>query len=312
MSLLFAAVREESMLTRRSFAAGAAAVAGLAGLGLRSRALAAPDALTTLSDGQLEMPTDFVLRGIPDATLEEIGIDRGALGATHASPCNLTLLRGADRLVLFDAGAGTNFMPSAGKLPESLDAAGIDPGEVTDVIFTHAHPDHIWGVLDDFDEVPFANAAFHVCQTEWDYWRSDAALAEMPEDRQSFVIGARSRFEAIEDRSTLFKPGTEVISGIEAVAAFGHTPGHCAFVLHGEGAPVMVVGDAIINDPISFARPDLSWGADQDPETGAKTRSALLDRLASEKMRFVGFHLPNGGLGRVETEGAGYRFVPDA
>lgn len=300
------------MLTRRSFTMGAAALAGSIGLGYRSIALAAQDALTTLSDGQLEMPTDFVLRGLSDAVLEEIGVDRSALGTTHSSPCNLTLFRGSDRLVLFDAGAGTNFMPSAGKLPESLDAAGIDPGEVTDVIFTHAHPDHIWGVLDDFDEVPFTNAAFHVCQTEWDYWRSEAALSEMPEDRQSFVIGARSRFDAIEDRSTLFSPGAEVLPGIEAVAAFGHTPGHCAFVLHGADAPIMVVGDAIINDPISFARPDLHWGADQDPQAAAETRTMLLDRLASEKMRFVGFHLPNGGLGRVETAGAGYRFVPDA
>jgi glyoxylase-like metal-dependent hydrolase (beta-lactamase superfamily II) len=298
------------MLTRRQFTIGAAALAGMASL--RSRALAAAGMPLTLSDGHLELPTDFVLRGISDDQLQEIGIDRGSLGSTHASPCNLTLHRTPDRLVLFDAGAGSNFMPSAGKLPESLEAAGIDPGEVTDVIFTHAHPDHIWGVLDDFDELLFPNAAFHVGQTEWDYWRSDAALAEMPEDRQSFVIGARSRFEAIEDRSTLFRPGAEVIPGIEAVAAFGHTPGHCAFVLHAEGSPIMIVGDAIAHDPISFARPDLPWGADQDPETGAKTRAALLDRLASEKMRFVGFHLPNGGAGRVETQGAGYRFVPDA
>ncbi|NDV88571.1 MBL fold metallo-hydrolase [Aurantimonas aggregata] len=300
------------MLTRRRFTIGAAALAGSLGLGSRFGASAASDALTTLSDGHLEMPTDFVLRGISAEVLQEIGVDRGALGTTLASPCILTLHRSGDRLVLFDAGAGTNFMPSAGKLPESLDAAGIDPAAVTDVIFTHAHPDHIWGVLDDFDEVPFANAAFHVCQTEWDYWRSDAALSEMPEDRQVFVIGARSRFDAIEERSTLFKPGTEVISGIEAVAAFGHTPGHCAFVLHGADAPVMVVGDAIINDPISFARPDLAWAADQDPETAARTRTALLDRLASEKLRFVGFHLPNGGLGRVETAGAGFRFVPES
>ena len=300
------------MLTRRNFTVGALALAGLAASGLRSRAVAAPDALATLSDGQLILPTDYVLRGIPDAALAEIGVDRGALGATHAAACNVTLLRGPDRLVLFDAGAGSNFMPSAGKLPESLEAAGIDPREVTDVVFTHAHPDHIWGVLDDFDEVPFANAAFHVCQAEWDYWRSDAALAEMPEDRRSFVIGARSRFDAIEDRCTLFTPGKEVLPGIEAMAAFGHTPGHCAFVLHGEGDPMMVVGDAIINDPISFARPDLFWSADQDPQAGATTRTALLDRLASEKMRFVGFHLPRGGLGRVETAGAGYRFVPEA
>ena len=161
-------------------------------------------------------------------------------------------------------------------------------------------------------QIAFPEAAFHVCRTEWDFWRSEAALTGLPEERQSFVVGARSRFDAIEERTTLFDAGSEPVAGVEAMAAFGHTPGHCAFVLHGLDAPAMVVGDAISNDPVSFARPDLPWGADQDPEMGAATRRRLLDRLAADRLRFVGFHLPQGGLGRVEADGNAYRFVPEA
>ncbi|MEF2552831.1 MBL fold metallo-hydrolase [Aurantimonas sp. A2-1-M11] len=298
------------MFTRRSFMVGATALSGSLAFGARGQAAPA-DRLSTLSDGHLELPADFLLPGVPAEARRELGIETGD-GAMLSPPCNLTLHRSGDRLVLFDAGAGSNFMPSAGRLPDSLAEAGIDASEITDVIFTHAHPDHIWGVLDDFEDVAFPEAQFHVCRTEWDFWRSEAALANIPEERQNFVVGARGRFDAIEERTTLFDAGTEPVAGIEAMAAFGHTPGHCAFVLHGLDAPVMIVGDAIANDPVSFARPDLLWGADQDAEAGAATRRRLLDRLAAEKLRFVGFHLPQGGIGRVETEGSHYRFVPGA
>jgi glyoxylase-like metal-dependent hydrolase (beta-lactamase superfamily II) len=84
-----------------------------------------------------------------------------------------------------------------------------------------------------------------------------------------------------------------------------------AFVFHAADAPVMVVGDALSNDPVAFSRPDWLWGADQDPEMGVATRRMLLDRLATEQMRFVGFHLPGGGMGRVERADGAYRYVPE-
>jgi len=293
------------MLNRRKFGLlTLAGVAGMTGVPRLSRA-AAKDALSTLSDGHLELPASFLVPKPARSELATLGVD---IGETLTPACNVTLLRSGDRLVLFDAGSGPNFMPTAGRLPASLDAAGIDPGEVTDVVFTHAHPDHIWGVVDDFDDPLFANATHHVASDEWDFWRSERALTELPEERHSFVAGARNRFDAIEDTVSLFKPGDEPVPGVEAMAAFGHTPGHMAFIVHG-AEPAMIVGDAISNEPISFLRPDLAWGADQDPDKGAETRMRLLDRAAGEGVKIVGFHLPNGGIGHVERKGAAYRFV---
>ncbi|MCG8596092.1 MAG: MBL fold metallo-hydrolase, partial [Kiloniellales bacterium] len=200
----------------------------------------------------------------------------------------------------------------AGRLAESLEAAGIDPGEVTDVLFTHAHPDHLWGLLDDFDELAFAEADYHMARAEWDYWRADDTLANTPEVRKSFVVGAQNRMAVLEDRIRLFDHGDAVLPDVEAMDTSGHTPGHTSFVVHDDADAVTIIGDAILNSVVSFARPDWPTGSDQDPQKGVETRSALLDRLARERTRMIGFHLPHGGVGRVERKGTAYRFAPVA
>ena len=290
------------MLSRRVF--GILTVAAFAGGAASSRRSGAAEtkALSTLSDGFMELRYASL---VSESASLELGVEPGG---TLTPACNVTVLRWEDRLVLFDAGSGPNFMPTAGRLPASLDEAGINSADVTDVIFTHAHPDHIWGVVDDFDDPLFANATHHIASAEWDFWRSERALTDLPEERLSFVAGARNRFAAIEETVSLFKPGDEPVPGIEAMAAFGHTPGHMAFIVHG-AEPAMIVGDAISNDPISFLRPDLPWGADQDAGKGAETRMRLLDRAAGEGVKIVGFHLPSGGIGYVERKDTAYRFV---
>ncbi len=265
--------------------------------------------LITLSDGHLTLPMSFVFGDVPQDELAALLAAHDLPADRVEPPCNVTMLRDNGRLVLFDVGAGPNFMASAGRLMESLEVAGIDPADVTDVLFTHAHPDHIWGLLDDFDDLAFAEADYHMARAEWDYWRADDTLANTPEARQSFVVGAQNRLAALEDRIRLFDFGDEVVAGVEAVDTSGHTPGHTAFAVHDGSDSVMIVGDALTNAVVSFARPDWPTGSDQDAQKGTETRTRLLDRLATDKDRMIGFHLPDGGVGRVERDGAGYRFV---
>lgn len=103
--------------------------------------------------------------------------------------------------------------------------------------------------------------------------------------------------------------GEEVLPGVAAVASYGHTPGHLAFEVRQGNEAVLVGGDAIGNHHIALARPDWQSGSDQDPEQGVATRKALLDKLATEQMPILGFHLPGGGLGRIEKAADGYRFI---
>lgn len=265
--------------------------------------------LTILSDGNLMLPLNFAFPDVPEAEITALLAAAGQPTDTLTPDCNLTMVRDGERVILFDVGAGPNFMPSAGKVMDSFDKAGIDPSEVTDVVFTHAHPDHIWGLVDDFDELIFADANYYMNQIEWDYWRADDTLEKTPQARHSFVIGARNRFDYLEDRIQLFSFGDEVLPGIEAVDTSGHTPGHTSFAIHGGSDSVLVVGDAVTNVAVSFQRPEWPSGSDQDAEQGMTTRKSLLDRLATDKMGIIGFHMPHPGIGNVERDGTGFRFV---
>ncbi len=265
--------------------------------------------LKILSDGNLQLPLGFAFPDAPQAELEAVLTQSGQSTSMLLPDCNLTLLRYDDKAILFDVGAGPNFMPSAGKILESMDEASLDPMEITDVVFTHAHPDHIWGLVDDFDELVFPEADYHINQIEWDYWRRDDTLEKTPEARQSFVIGARNRFEYLEDRINLFSFDDEVLPGIEAVDTSGHTPGHTSFAVHDGSDSLLIVGDAVTNVAVSFEHPEWPSGSDQDTERGLMTRQRLLDRLATDNMSMVGFHMPHPGIGRVEKAGTSYKFI---
>ncbi|MDK3017220.1 MBL fold metallo-hydrolase [Pseudodonghicola flavimaris] len=267
----------------------------------------------TLSDGHLVLPADFIFGPMPEAELAPLLSDFGlSADAPLNAPCNVTLLRDGDRVVLFDAGAGNAFQPSAGELLGALDAAGLAPEDITHVVFTHGHPDHLWGVLDDFDDPLFANATHLMGRAEWAYWYDPATVDSIGSARTSFAVGARRRLEVLEDAITFFDDGAEILPGVAARASFGHTPGHMSFEIRRGTEAVMVVGDAIGNGHLAFARPGWPSGSDQDQTLAAATRLALLDQLAYEQMRLIGFHLPAGGLGRAEKTSDGYRFVPEA
>ena len=298
-------------LTRRTMlvATGAAALAN----GLPRRAWAASEldlgggaTLTTLSDGYLVLPGDFILGGMPQDEMTAIVTRYGLPTDRLEPPCNVTLYRDGTRTVLFDVGSGPDFMPSAGKLAEAMNAAGVAAEDVTDVVFTHGHPDHLWGLLDEFDEPIFAEAAFHMGEAEWAYWTDPATVDTIGLERQSFAVGAARRLAVLDGNINLVGDGAEIAPGITAVASFGHTPGHMSFLV---GGTALVGGDAIGNHHVAFERPDWASGSDQDAEMAAATRVALLDRIAADGLALVGFHLPGGGIGRVERADAGFRFV---
>jgi glyoxylase-like metal-dependent hydrolase (beta-lactamase superfamily II) len=299
-------------LNRRQFLAGA----GAAALLTPQMALAAPNhtfrfgtfEITVLSDGQLTIPTRFLARNVSETDI------KAALGLAAdlvSPPCNVTLVRTPTEIILIDVGAGPHFMPGAGKLAENMEAAGIDRKSITKVVLTHAHPDHLWGILDDFDDAPmFPNATYFLPEAEWNFWMADDVATRLPEERQNFAPGARRNLSRIRDKLQLIAPDADIVTGVRAMDTSGHTAGHISLEIVANNEALLVLADALAHPIISFAHPEWSPAADHhDPDRAVATRRRLLGRLASDKSLAIGYHLPFPGVGRVEPHGSAFRFV---
>lgn len=267
--------------------------------------------LDVVSDGSLTLPAGFIFDPMPKDELAPILKKYSLSSQTLEPPCNVTLMRHGDRTVLFDVGSGPDFAPNAGVLMSSLDALDVSPDDITDVVFTHGHPDHLWGLLDDFGDPLFSDATYMIGKAEWDYWMNPNTVDTIDSSRTAFAVGAKRRLELIEDNVTFFDDGAEIMPGVAARATFGHTPGHMAFEVRQGSEAVMILGDCIGNHHVAFEKPQWHSGSDQDQELGAKTRAMLLDQLAADKTKLIGFHLPGNGTGFVEKNGSSFTFVAE-
>ena len=265
--------------------------------------------ISVFSDGHLTIPTRFLASNVSEA---EIKAWLGQSADLVTPPTNVTLVRTPTELILIDVGSGPHFMPGAGQLAENLQTAGIDRKAVTKVVFTHAHPDHIWGTLDDFDDEPmFPNASYVISAAEWNFWMAEDVASRLPENRQNFAPGAKRNLSRIKDKLRTINAGEDIVTGIRALDTSGHTQGHLSIEIVSRQDAVIVLADALTHPTISFAHPEWKPAADHhDPERAVLTRKALLDRLATERTQVIGFHLPFPGTGHVERAGAAYRFVP--
>jgi glyoxylase-like metal-dependent hydrolase (beta-lactamase superfamily II) len=266
--------------------------------------------VTVVSDGTLSVPLSFSL---PETPLEDVVALMKAQGvpADGVVQTNVTLVRTGDQTVLIDAGSGPKFQQTAGKLAENLEAVGISPEKITKVILTHAHADHLWGVIDDFDDGErFPNASYVISAAEWDFWTHPDTPSKVPDWLKGMALGSARILKLIDKKLERRKDGDAIAPGLTYVSTPGHTPGHMAVMVEGGGERLLVGGDVLSNNAISFARPDWPIGSDFDRHMAMQTRRKLLDRLAAERTPLVGFHLAWPGLGMVERNGTAYRFVP--
>ena len=266
--------------------------------------------ITIVSDGHLGLPTSGLgVNADPDEVTAFL--EQHQLSTTeHYSHTNHVVIETGEATVLVDVGSGSRFMPTSGRLMDNLAAAGIDTAAITHVVITHAHPDHVWGIRDDFDEPIFPDAEYIIGRTEYDYWMQDGLATSVPTEMQQFVVGAVNSLTADGLEWTMAEDGHEVVPGVSLAFTPGHTLGHMSVRIESEGKQLIALGDSMTHAYISMERPGWVSGFDMDGDLTVETRKRLLDMCASDEIAVVGYHFPFPGVGHVMRDGGAYRFVP--
>ena len=264
--------------------------------------------ITTLNDGAFYLDGPYPIFGadqFPEdvkelASENHLPADRMEIGFTPV------LINTGKELILFDTGNGDRSRPNAGKLAAAMKRAGYSPGQVDIVVITHFHPDHIGGLMEG-GKPAFANARYVTGEREFNFWtrgeQSTESLASTARLAKTHVVPLAEKF-------TFLKEGSTVVSGITAMEAFGHTPGHMAFHIESAGQRMFLGADFANHYVASLMRPEWHVSFDVDKTAAARTRVKILQMLASEKIPFTSYHMPFPAVGYVDMKGEGFVYVP--
>ena len=264
--------------------------------------------VTALNDGAFEASFDWLTC-----------IDPAEPPALHAASfraippwitVNAFLLHLGERLVLVDSGCGGVMGPSLGKLTENLAAMGVAPGTIDTVLLTHLHPDHVGGLIDAAGAAVLPNAELIVHEAEPPFWGDDAVLAGASDQDRGFIELARATLAAYRGRVRTVASG-EVLPGVTAVPAPGHTPGHTGWLIASGGDSLLIWGDVVHMPGVQFARPGAGMGFDVDGAQAIATRQRIMDMAATDRLLVAGMHLDFPTFGHVARAGEGYAFIPE-
>ncbi len=255
--------------------------------------------ITILPDGQITVGIDRLTTSDRDAARRAANLT----GDTLPFSINVAMLAVDGKRILIDAGAGGTWFDTAGKLSDSMTTAGIDPKSVDHVVLTHAHPDHLWGLIDDFDDtLRFPNARVTIPDAEFDFWMSPSK-AERAGAAEGAILGARRVLGRIADRLTRAKIDTEMAPGLAYIDASGHTPGQCAVLATSGSDHVLFAADTIFHPHVSLAHPDWRPAQDMDGDKAVAARKRMIDIATSRKALIIAYHVATPGAGRIEKDG---------
>lgn len=271
---------------------------------------------TVISDGHLPLgkPGD----GFPTAPAAEMAAilrNNFLPGDGVLLEQNILVLNTGRQLILFDTGMGESmgaasrmFGPTTGRMLANLRAAGFEPGQIDVVALTHAHCDHCWGLVDAQGARVFPNAQVAISEADLRFWTDDANKRG-PAFMVPFIDGAKLNLNAYRDRMIMLRDEQPAVPGVVALATPGHTVGHHVFAITSGNTTVVNSGDLAHHHAIMLQRPAWEFAFDTDPGQSARTRTRMLDRIATDRHAMLSYHFPWPGLGHVAKEGTGFAWV---
>jgi glyoxylase-like metal-dependent hydrolase (beta-lactamase superfamily II) len=265
--------------------------------------------VTVLNDGTLSLPAS-VMTNTTEAETEQ-ALARNFQKSPFDASDNAFLINTGAKLVLIDTGCGNLMGPTAGNLLMNLKAAGYRPEQIDEVYLTHMHPDHAGGLMAE-GKLAFPNAVLRANRREADFWLSEANLEKSPAAMKGFFKGAMASVNPYiaAGKFRPFEGDTQLVPGIEVIAAPGHTPGHSIYSIESGGQKMLLWGDLVHVAAVQFGEPSVTVQFDVDSQSAAMQRQHAYADAAKAGYLVGTAHLSFPGIGHIRAEGKGYAWVP--
>jgi glyoxylase-like metal-dependent hydrolase (beta-lactamase superfamily II) len=265
--------------------------------------------VTVLNDGTLSLPAS-VMTNTTEAETEK-ALAQNFLKSPFDASVNAFLINTGAKLVLIDTGCGSLMGPTAGNLLTNLKAAGYRPEQIDEVYLTHMHPDHAGGLIAE-GKLAFPNAVLRANQREADFWLNEANLEKSPAAMKDFFKGAMASVNPYiaAGKFKPFEGDTQLVPGIEVIAAPGHTPGHSIYSIESRGQKMVLWGDLVHVAAVQFREPSVTVQFDVDSQSAAMQRQRAYADAAKAGYLVGTAHLSFPGIGHLRAEGKAYVWVP--
>jgi glyoxylase-like metal-dependent hydrolase (beta-lactamase superfamily II) len=266
--------------------------------------------VTAIFDGAVDLQPTKLLTNTTPAKVTKL-LERSFEKEPLPTSVNAYLINTGSKLVMVDAGAGKLFGPTLGVLVSNIKAAGYQPEQIDEIYITHMHADHIGGLMDG-DKMVFPNAVVRADQRDADYWLSQANMDKAPKEMKDFFKGAMASINPYiaANRFKAFNGDTELVPGVKAVAAHGHTAGHSIYVIESQGQKLVLWGDLMHVAAVQFPEPQVTIAFDTDSKAAAAERKKGYADAAKQGYLVASAHMPFPAFGHLRVDGKGYRFVP--